>query len=64
LSLDKNGNIISSGKEAEKQGFFSVEFYDKTVDVSPIKNKIISEKSTTKQKDKKDKNSQGDLFGG
>lgn len=64
LSLDKNGNIISSGKEAEKQGFFSVEFYDKTVDVSPIKNKTISEKSIIKTKEKKDKNSQGDLFGG
>ena len=64
LSLDKNGNIISSGKEAEKQERFSVEFYDKKVTVSPLKNKTISEKSIVKTKEKKDKNSQGDLFGG
>lgn len=61
LALDKKGNIISNGKEAEEKESFFVRFNDKEVSVSPIKNDKVLTKQ--KNKTKEIKISQGNLFG-
>ena len=60
LTLDKQGNIISTGKQAEKTDSFFIKYSDKKVEVSPLKNK---EKPSKKIKQQKNKNFQGNLFG-
>ena len=60
LTLDKNGNIISSGKQAEETDSFFIKFSDKKVEVSTLKKQ---EKTLKKTKQKENKISQGNLFG-
>ena len=60
LTLDKKGNIISTGKQAETIDTFFIKYSDKKVEVSPLKNQ---EKPSKKIKQKGNKNFQGNLFG-
>lgn len=60
LTLDKKGNIISTGKQAETIDTFFIKYSDKKVEVSPLKNK---EKPSKKIKQQGNKNFQGNLFG-
>lgn len=60
LTLDKKGNIISTGKQAEKTDSFFIKYSDKKVEVSPLKNQ---EKPSKKIKQQRNKNFQGNLFG-
>ena len=60
LTLDKKGNIISTGKQAEKIDTFFIKYSDKKVEVSPLKNQ---EKHSKKIKQQGNKNFQGNLFG-
>lgn len=60
LTLDKQGNIISTGKQAEKTDSFFIKYSDKKVEVSPLKNQ---EKPSKKIKQQGNKNFQGNLFG-
>lgn len=60
LTLDKKGNIISTGKQAETIDTFFIKYSDKKVEVSPLKNQ---EKPSKKIKQQRNKNFQGNLFG-
>lgn len=60
LTLDKKGNIISTGKQAETIDSFFIKYSDKKVEVSPLKNQ---EKPSKKIKQQRNKNFQGNLFG-
>ncbi len=60
LALDKEGNIISSGKQAEEKNSFFIRFSDKKVSVSTNNQ---PEKNIKKTKQKENKTSQGNLFG-
>lgn len=60
LTLDKKGNIISTGKQAETIDTFFIKYSDKKVEVSPLKNQ---EKPSKKIKQQENKTSQGNLFG-
>ena len=60
LTLDKKGNIISTGKQAETIDTFFIKYSDKKVEVSPLKNQ---EKPSKKIKQQGNKNFQGNLFG-
>ncbi len=57
LVLDTNGNIISTGKQAEEKENFFVKFIDKKINVSTV------EKQPKKIKKIDIKSNQGDLFG-
>lgn len=61
LVIDKNGNVISTGKQAEEKENFFIKFIDKKVSVSTLSTPIEKQQKKIKKTDTK--KAQGDLFG-